>query len=170
MSSPTPGYDPNNSQGAQPGWGAPQQPGHPQAGYAAAPPYAGGSAPAPTMGMPDAVRSVLTQYATFTGRARRAEFWWFYLASVLASVVASIIDQILGSPILGILLTLALIVPTLAVGARRLHDTGKSGWWQLIGLVPIVGAIVLIVFCCQDSQPGTNNWGPSPKYPAASGY
>jgi uncharacterized membrane protein YhaH (DUF805 family) len=159
MSSPTPGYDPNNPQH-----------GYQASGYTPAPAYSGGSAPAPSMGMPDAVRSVLTKYATFSGRARRSEFWWFYLAYILASIVVSIIDQMIGSPVLGVLLTLGLIVPTLAVGARRLHDIGKSGWWQLIGIVPLVGAIVLIVFFCQDSQPGTNKYGPSPTEPAAAGY
>jgi uncharacterized membrane protein YhaH (DUF805 family) len=159
----TPGYDPNNAQGGQPGWGAPQQP-----GYGAAPAYSGGAAPAASMGMPDAVRSVLSKYADFTGRARRSEFWWFYLAYVIASIVASIIDQAFGFPILSLLLALGLLVPTLAVGARRLHDTGKSGWWQLIGIVPIVGFIVLIVFYATEGHPGPNKYGPSPKFPAGS--
>ena len=160
MTSPT-GPDQNYPQGGasggQPGWGTPA-PG----GYSPAPSYAG--APAGPMSLPDAVRSVLTQYANFSGRARRSEFWWFYLAQVLASIVAGIIDGILGVTILGVILALGLLIPTLAVGVRRLHDIGKSGWWLLIGLVPLVGAIVLIVFACQDGQPGTNQWGPSPKY------
>ena len=170
MSSPTPGYDPNNPQGAQPGWGAAQQPGYPASGYTPAPAYSGGSAQAPSMGMPDAVRSVLTKYATFSGRARRSEYWWFYLAYVIASVIASVINGILDVRIFTIILVLAAIIPTLAVSVRRLHDTGRSGWWLLIGLVPLVGVIVLIVFFCTDSQPGTNNYGPSPKEPVASGY
>jgi uncharacterized membrane protein YhaH (DUF805 family) len=118
------------------------------------------------MSIADAVRSVLTQYATFSGRARRSEYWWFFLAYFIASVVASIIDGILGVMVLGVILGLGLLIPTLAVGVRRLHDIGKSGWWLLIGLIPLVGAIVLLVFACQDSQPGTNQWGPSPKYGA----
>jgi len=81
-------------------------------------------------------------------------------------VVASIIDGILGVTVLGVILALGLLIPSLAVGVRRLHDIGKSGWWLLIGLIPLVGAIVLLVFACQDSQPGTNQWGPSPKYGA----
>jgi len=111
----------------------------------------------------------LTQYAGFSGRARRSEYWWFALASFLASVVASIIDTAIGVSILEWILTLALLVPSLAVAVRRLHDTGRSGWWLLIGLIPLVGAIVLLVFFCQDSRPGTNQYGPSPKYQAA-GY
>jgi uncharacterized membrane protein YhaH (DUF805 family) len=154
MSSPTPGYDQHDP-----------QPGYPPPGYSAAP-TAPAAAPAQSMGMPDAVRSVLSKYATFSGRARRSEYWWFYLAYVLAAVVASIIDGILGVTILSIILALAAIIPTLAVGARRLHDIGKSGWWQLIGIVPLLGVIVLIVFFATDGHPGTNKWGPSPKYPS----
>jgi uncharacterized membrane protein YhaH (DUF805 family) len=200
MSNPT-GSDPNYPQGAQgqpgygapqqpgygtpqqPGYGAPQQPGYgapvpgyqPQ-GYGPAPSYAGGGGATPQMGFADAVRSVLTQYANFNGRARRSEFWWFYLASFLASIVASIVDVAIGSEVtagtgvVGTLLFLALLIPTLAVGARRLHDTGKTGWWQLIALVPLVGIIVLIVFWAQDGHPNPNQHGPSPKYQAAGGY
>ncbi|MFL6095178.1 MAG: DUF805 domain-containing protein, partial [Blastococcus sp.] len=134
--------------------------------YAPAPSYAAGAAPSGQMSMADAVRSVLTQYATFSGRARRSEYWWFYLAYVLADIVASIADTVVGTSVLEWVLLLGLLLPTLAVGVRRLHDIGKSGWWLLIGLIPLVGAIVLLVFACQDSQPGTNQWGPSPKYGA----
>jgi uncharacterized membrane protein YhaH (DUF805 family) len=159
-----PGYDQQPGYGQQPPYG--QQPGYGQ-GYPAAPGYSAPSPATPQMDIGTAVRSVLTQYANFTGRARRSEFWWFYLASVLASIVAAIIDGILGFPLFQLVVGLGLIVPQLAVGARRLHDTGKSGWWQLIALVPLVGIIVLIVFFVQDSQPGANQHGPSPKYPAA---
>ena len=192
MSNPTPGSDPNQPQGGQgqPGYGAPQQPGYgapqqgygapqpgyPPQGYAAAPSYAGGGGATPRMSFPDAVRSVLTQYANFNGRARRSEFWWFMLASLLASIVASIIDAAIGSDVgagtgvVSLLLSLGLLIPTLAVGARRLHDTGKTGWWQLIALVPLVGMIVLIVFWAQDGHPNPNQHGQSPKYQAAGGY
>jgi uncharacterized membrane protein YhaH (DUF805 family) len=179
MSTPTPG--PDFSKGGapqgQPGWGTPQQqpyqqpgyqqqPEYPQPGYQPAPAYSGTGGPTDQMGMPDAVRSVLTKYATFSGRARRSEYWWFYLAYVIVSIVASIIDGLLGVTVLTIIVSLGLLIPTLAVSVRRLHDIGKSGWWLLIGLIPLVGAIILIVFACQDSQPGTNQWGPSPKYGA----
>jgi uncharacterized membrane protein YhaH (DUF805 family) len=123
------------------------------------------------MGIADAVTSVLSQYATFSGRARRSEFWWFVLANFLASIVASIVDQVLlDGPLFEYVLLLALLVPGLAVGARRLHDTGRSGWWQLIAFVPLVGIIVLVVFWVQDGHRGPNQHGPSPKYPAATGY
>ncbi|GAB2927363.1 hypothetical protein GCM10027047_25150 [Rhodococcus aerolatus] len=115
------------------------------------------------MSFADAVRSCLTQYAGFSGRARRSEFWFFYLFTFLVGVVAGIIDSILGTgSIVGGIAALALVVPSLAAGARRLHDTGRTGWWQLISLVPILGFIVLIVFWVQDSQPA-NQHGPSPK-------
>jgi len=166
MSNPTPGSDQHHPQG-QPGWCAPAYPAHPSPGYSPAPAYAQGSAGTPSVSFPDAIRSVLTQYATFSGRARRSEYWWFVLASFIANVLASVIDSLVGFPVLGLVLGLGLLVPSLAVGVRRLHDTGRSGWWLLIALVPFVGAIVLIVFACQDSRPGTNRFGPSPKYQAA---
>lgn len=111
----------------------------------------------------DAVRSVLTQYTGFSGRARRSEYWYFLLFSFLVSTVASMIDAALHSVVLGLLVTLGLILPSLAVGVRRLHDIGRSGWWLLIALIPLVGAIVLIVFACTDSQPGPNRFGPPVK-------
>jgi uncharacterized membrane protein YhaH (DUF805 family) len=162
MSSPTPGYDPNNPQGPT-GWGAPQQ-----SGYSAPPPAAPATL-APAMGMPDAVRTVLGKYADFSGRARRSEYWWFALAYLVVYVVATIIDQAFGFPILTLIVGLGLLVPSLAVSVRRLHDTDRSGWWLLLGLIPF-GGIVVLVFECMDSQPGTNRFGPSPKYPAAAGY
>jgi uncharacterized membrane protein YhaH (DUF805 family) len=124
-----------------------------------------------------AVRSVLTQYAGFKGRARRSEYWWFVLFSLIVSIVASILDSILGTTygpetdrawagsngIIGLVVGLALLLPSLAVGARRLHDTNRSGWWLLIALIPFVGAIVLIVFFVLDGTPGPNRFGPNPK-------
>ncbi len=115
------------------------------------------------MSFGDAVRTVLTKYAVFSGRARRSEYWWFTLFSVIVSIIFSIIDRAIGNPILGLLVSLALLLPSLGVSVRRLHDTGRSGWWIFIGLIPLIGWIVLIVFFCQDSQPGQNNHGPSPK-------
>jgi uncharacterized membrane protein YhaH (DUF805 family) len=118
-----------------------------------------------------AVKSVLSQYVGFTGRARRSEYWWFALFTVLVSIVASVLDNALGltfmdgssNGFIGLVVSLALLLPTLAVAVRRLHDTDKTGWWLLIGLVPIVGAIVLIVFFVIDGTPGANRFGPSPK-------
>ncbi|HEX8096067.1 DUF805 domain-containing protein [Jatrophihabitans sp.] len=114
-----------------------------------------------------AIRSVFSKYVTFSGRARRSEFWWFALFSVIVSVVAAIIDSAMGSSVVEAIVGLALLLPSLAVTVRRLHDTGRSGWWILIGLIPLIGAIVLLVFEVKDSQPGENKYGPSPKTPGA---
>jgi uncharacterized membrane protein YhaH (DUF805 family) len=121
------------------------------------------------MNMQEAVRSVLSQYAVFTGRARRSEYWFWILATVIASIVAGIVDSIIGAQILQFVVALATIVPGLAVGARRLHDIGKSGWLQLIGIIPIVGWIILIVWFATDSHPD-NQYGPNPKGGAAGAY
>ena len=119
------------------------------------------------MNLQEAVRSVLSQYAGFTGRARRSEYWFWTLAVIIASIVASILEGIIGAQIFGIVLILATIVPGIAVGIRRLHDISKSGWFLLIGLIPLVGAIVLIVWFVGDSHPD-NEYGPNPKGVAAA--
>ena len=111
----------------------------------------------------DAVRAALSKYATFSGRSRRSEYWWFALFNLLVSLVGAGVDAALGRPLIQFVVALALLLPNLAVLVRRLHDTNRSGWWVLIGLIPLVGSIVLIVFAAQDSQPGTNRFGDSPK-------
>jgi uncharacterized membrane protein YhaH (DUF805 family) len=113
---------------------------------------------------------VLESYVKFDGRSRRAEFWWYALANLIISVVLNIIDAALGmgggfGGVLSGLYGLAVLLPGIAVGIRRLHDTGKTGWWLLIALVPIIGLIVLIVFWATDSTPGANDYGMSEKYP-----
>lgn len=123
------------------------------------------------MSFQDAVRVCLQQkYARFDGRARRSEFWFFILFTAIVSAVGGALDAIFGirsdtyggtGPIQG-LFQLILLVPTLAAGARRLHDTGRSGWWQLLGLIPVVGWIILVVLFAQDGQPA-NQYGPNPK-------
>src|SRR3954467_14854791 len=121
------------------------------------------------MSFQDAVRICLQQkYADFTGRARRSEYWFFFLFNFIAQAVAGFLDglfrirSVYGGPIQG-LVWLALLVPSLAVGVRRLHDTGRSGWWLLIGLIPVIGTIILIVFLATEGQPGDNQYGPTPK-------
>jgi uncharacterized membrane protein YhaH (DUF805 family) len=113
---------------------------------------------------------VLKKYAVFNGRARRKEYWMFFLFNVIISIVLLIVDGIIGTSavpgalgLLGGLYALALLIPGIAVAVRRLHDTGRSGWWILIGLVPFVGGIVLIVFLVQDGTPGENQFGKNPK-------
>ncbi|MEO6503255.1 MAG: DUF805 domain-containing protein [Jatrophihabitantaceae bacterium] len=115
------------------------------------------------MSFADAIRSVFSKYVTFSGRARRSEFWWFALFAAILYIVAAILDAAMGSSVVSLIVGLGLLLPSLAVTVRRLHDTGRSGWWILIGLIPLVGALVLLVFECQDSQPASNKYGPSPK-------
>ena len=111
-----------------------------------------------------AVRTCLNNYATFQGRAARPEFWFFVLFNVLAGTALSVVDSMLfglanGVSPLSSLYSLAAFIPGLAVGARRLHDTDRSGWWQLIMFVPLVGLVVLIVFYCQRGTQGHNRFG-----------
>ena len=107
-------------------------------------------------------------YADFKGRARRKEYWMFFLFYALFYMCATIIDIILGSNIGGIGITgwivmLVSLIPTISVSVRRFHDIGKSGWWYLIGFVPFIGTIWFFVLMLLDSQPGENKWGPNPK-------
>lgn len=113
---------------------------------------------------------VLKNYAVFRGRAHRQEYWYFFLFNIIISIALAFIDSALGNPgagegagILGTIYSLAILVPSIAVGVRRLHDTGRTGWWMLLGLIPIIGAIVLIYFFVLDSTPGSNEYGPNPK-------
>lgn len=105
-------------------------------------------------------------YLNFKGRARRREFWWWVLAVMIGSFVAGSLDQVLfGTPpletgFLNGVFTLAVLAPWLGVSARRLHDIGKTGWWQLIGLIPLIGLIVMIYFTVQKGDPGPNEYGP----------
>lgn len=119
-----------------------------------------------------AVRTCFSKYATFTGRARRAEFWWFALFNFLANFVLNIIDSVVfgfghgmmggGAQPLSGLYSLAVLLPSLAVGARRLHDTGRSGWWQLLVFIPLIGIIVLIWWYATAGDDGPNDYGPDP--------
>ncbi len=154
----------------------------------------------PLLQFNQAVKSVFHQYATFKGRARRSEFWWFELFNFIVCFIASSLDAVIinfvyrkfgflykGSiGILTLIVFIVLLLPGLAVLWRRLHDTGRSGWYNLIVLVPFIlstvlsyfstiGSIffgvlglvcgaILLFFCCLDSQPGENKYGSSPKY------
>ncbi|MFF3023880.1 DUF805 domain-containing protein [Gottfriedia sp. NPDC057948] len=108
---------------------------------------------------------VLKNYAVFNGRARRKEYWMFFLFNAIITILLSILQSIadIDNLLTGIygLLT---ILPSLAVGARRLHDSGRSGWWLLIGIIPFIGTIILIIFFCLDSEEGDNRFGANPKY------
>ena len=126
-------------------------------------------------GFGEAVKSFWSHYSKFKGRSRRSEYWWIQLFLVLTNLAVAGIDLVLmngdverfiangGGGIVGLIWILVTIVPALAVLVRRLHDTGKSGWWVLIGFVPLVGGIVLLVFTVLDSDAGGNKFGESPK-------
>jgi uncharacterized membrane protein YhaH (DUF805 family) len=107
---------------------------------------------------------VLKKYAVFDGRARRTEYWMFVLFNVLISFGLGFLEGALGIPsVLSGLYGLAVLVPGIAVSVRRLHDTNRGGLWVLLALIPLVGAIILIVFMAQDSDSGENQYGPNPK-------
>jgi uncharacterized membrane protein YhaH (DUF805 family) len=130
------------------------------------------------MSFTEAVRSCLRQYATFSGRARRSEYWWFNLAAGLVMLLIAVVvftangvstDAAGGDSqdasalmiLIFLVVYVALIIPGLAVFVRRMHDIGRSGWWWLLGFIPF-GSLVLLVFTCLDSRPD-NQYGPSPK-------
>jgi uncharacterized membrane protein YhaH (DUF805 family) len=107
---------------------------------------------------------VLKEYVGFSGRAQRKEYWMFVLFNMIAMIILTVLDKVIGTePLLYGLYSIAVLLPSLAVSIRRLHDSGKSGAWILIGLIPFIGAIVLLVFMCTDSQPNDNQYGPNPK-------
>ncbi len=95
----------------------------------------------------ESIRTCFTKYADFNGCAKRPEFWWWVLFVFVVSLVLGFVSQLVSG-----LFSLATLVPSIAVTARRLHDTDRSGWWQLIGLVPVIGWIVLIIWCAQEGK------------------
>lgn len=124
------------------------------------------------MDMQTAVRTVLSKYATFAGRATRPEYWWWFLATIILFVALGLLDGGVVAPMMGYPLfgeeaaqplstvaSLAILIPNLAVACRRLHDTDRSGWWLLISLIPILGALVLLYFLVQPSDEGENRFG-----------
>jgi len=116
----------------------------------------------------------LKKYAVFSGRSRRKEYWYFYLFYILFIFVLTFIDVMIGTydavaeiGLIGGVFVLFMLIPLLATSVRRLHDTDRSGWWLLIALIPLIGAIVILVFTLQDSKPGENQYGSNPKEVAA---
>lgn len=112
---------------------------------------------------------VLKKYAVFEGRARRQEYWMYTLFNILAMVVLFIVGAIIGSQFLYYIYLLGVILPSLGVLVRRLHDTGKSGWMALLGIIPFVGGIIVLVFACSEGNRGPNAYGPDPKMPLDAG-
>jgi uncharacterized membrane protein YhaH (DUF805 family) len=127
------------------------------------------------MSFATAVKSFWSNYTNFKGRARRSEYWFIQLFLIATNIAVAVIDLALmngdverfiangGGGIVGLIWIFATIIPALAVLIRRLHDTNRSGWWALIGLVPVAGAIVLLVFTVEDSNKGVNKYGASQK-------
>ena len=115
------------------------------------------------MSFGEAIKSGFDHYVKFDGRASRPAYWWWFLFAILVAAGASIIDAVLGSwGVVSGIAGLALLLPGLSVAIRRLHDTDRTGWWILIGLIPIIGFIVLLIFYLQQSDPGENRYGPAP--------
>ena len=104
----------------------------------------------------------LKKFADFSGRARRKQYWMFGLIYLLLYFAVAAIDYVLGTQLFALIFSLALLIPSISIATRRLHDTGRSGWWQLIVLIPIIGIIVLLIFLVQDSH-ADNEYGPNPK-------
>ena len=115
------------------------------------------------MSFMDAVKTCLTKYVDFNGRARRSEYWYFCLFDVVVSLIAAILVKLTGVAAISWIATLAFCLPGLAVSVRRLHDIGKRWTWLLMVLIPLAGPIILIVYFVKDSQPGDNQFGPNPK-------
>lgn len=121
------------------------------------------------MSFTEAVSTVLSKYATFSGRAARSEFWWYALFLLILFAVTQLLDAAIFGPLLGfggesgqpltMLVSLGLLLPNIAVAVRRLHDIGRTGWWVLIGLIPIIGFLLLLYWYVQPSEEGQNQYG-----------
>ncbi len=112
----------------------------------------------------------LKKYAVFSGRSRRMEYWFFVLFNLIVAIVLALIDMLIGTfsavqniGLLSGIYGLAVLIPSLAVTVRRLHDIDRTGWWILINLIPLIGSIVLLVFSLLPGTPGSNRFGPDPK-------
>jgi uncharacterized membrane protein YhaH (DUF805 family) len=105
----------------------------------------------------------LNQYADFSGRARRKEYWMFFLFILIFAVMANILNIVLRTTVINILYVLVIFIPNLAVSVRRLHDIDKSGWWIFINLIPLIGSIWYLVLLATDGNPGDNQYGQNPK-------
>ena len=123
------------------------------------------------MSMVDAYKAMWKNYAKFSGRARRSEYWWVILAQTLISTAFSLIN-IAGDSVLGAVANvvisvygLATLIPMISLTVRRLHDIEKSGWWYLLNCIPCIGSIILIVFFCKEGTAGSNRYGDDPKAP-----
>ncbi|MCG2838476.1 DUF805 domain-containing protein [Photobacterium sp. WH77] len=119
----------------------------------------------------------LRKYAVFSGRAQRQEYWYFFLINLVVTLALGIADNLLNTPgagegtgLLGGVYSLAVLIPSVAVGVRRLHDIGKSGWWMLLSLIPVLGFVILLFFFARAGQPGPNEYGNNPKEENGMGH
>lgn len=120
----------------------------------------------PGVSFVEAIKLFFSNYTNFSGRSRRSEYWYAALFNVLVALVLGVLPKSVS--FIGTLWTLGTLIPGLALAIRRLHDIGKSGWWLLIAVIPVIGSIWLIVLEATDSQPGSNAWGVSPKFSNAA--
>ncbi|OOG45738.1 DUF805 domain-containing protein [Rhodanobacter sp. C01] len=109
------------------------------------------------------LKCIKNHYADLDGRARRTEYWMFYLVNLIIVIVLALISRAMGSQVLSTLYGLAVLVPHIAVAVRRLHDTGRTGWWLLIALIPVIGWIWIIVLLATNGDQGSNQYGADPK-------
>jgi uncharacterized membrane protein YhaH (DUF805 family) len=121
------------------------------------------------MSFADAVRTCFSKYFDGKGRAGRSEYWWFFLSFWIVYIVAAIIGSASKATWLIAIVALAYVIPLITAAVRRLHDTGRSGWWYFISLIPLVGTIILIVFLATEGNPGPNEYGPPPVMTALPG-
>ncbi|MGX9416700.1 DUF805 domain-containing protein [Vibrio sp. RC27] len=107
---------------------------------------------------------VLSKYAVFSGRARRQEYWMFFLFNLIFTIALGFVDRMFGTDVLSFVYGVFIFIPNLAVLVRRLHDTGRSGWWALLLLVPLIGILVLFIFAILDGHTNENEYGQNPKH------
>ena len=110
----------------------------------------------PSLGFVEAIKLASSRILDFNSRSRRSEFWWWFLFAIIIGLLSLI-------PVIGWLLAIIMFLPNLSIQIRRLHDTGRSGWYWLLAFIPLIGFICLLVFYLQDSKPGENEYGPNPK-------
>lgn len=116
----------------------------------------------PSISFVEAIKLYFSNYVNFSGRSRRSEYWYVVLFNVVVMLILSVLPKSLA--FIGTIWSLGTLLPSIALFIRRLHDIGKSGWWILLNLIPVVGSIWLLVLAASDSQPGANAWGTSPKF------
>lgn len=108
------------------------------------------------------INPIKSHYLDFSGRATRQEYWMYVLWFVIFAAIVSLIEVVTGITFLYHIYVLGLLLPSLALGARRLHDVGMSGWWQLLNIVPIIGTIILLILFIRTGQPESNKYGANP--------